>query len=1323
MKTLLLVRIIFIFTVLLLLLNCYCNALTLIGQPQFQFRTLAIQGQDFNAAVFTLNFNESIYVRDINGHVQLYSNYTGFTEVGGSSSSSSSSSSNGGGGPTCMPNVLNAAGIIQLHYNGITVESYGNFQGQNGPPEFVLLMPPSADPVNSFLNMLGCNPNFISEPYFTTNLTAVYFLDNLGFTETQFLSYKPNITLQGGTVDSQYNPAPNGRVLVNVANHTIPITSNPVITQTTTIPCDHIGLSQYVSSINSFITIGSQSITSSQFQNLQFELAGFENRVAWTSCSDYALSLLHFQTTSLTITGVESCISPSGTLQYAMDPCCNQTITPTQCCAPHSVTQSFQLPINVTSTVATTCLNPTITQSVLIDFANTLEQADTLSFLSNTVSSDAQQLLRDQLSAFQSTCQTLVFKQACKLNTDCTYTGICNQNSGTCQLNFDQQTKALVSCFLDEMLPQMIFELCALWDIPYSTDKSVLLTTFLPQFESRILSNGCVGQSAQQFSSNETSCLSQMTCNNNGMNGIPITTQQECVGTATTLVQGTSFCGQSFGNSNINQQTRWARCQLSDIENAIACNKTGYSTWIPTENACIMSNSSILLPQPTTGTSGLTSSICFASVNNDQICQLAYTQWRTQQLAGLNTSSLAFAEAQFQPFWDNTCSQDICFSNTTQQACNTYQQYLWSIDSPLADTIGYISQYSICVANNWNSEGGLNASYCHSTYNMSYHRGVSYIPGAWDSVTACSTLGQCSSSNLNNIPVTLEQCQTQPDCTLPCQRCSTYMQNPITLQEATVCYNASITTQNGCNVIGGNWNNQNDVNLCVSNAVPCPVGFEVLACSNSNSLTETQCNYQAAHSAAAQFLGCQWNSYIECRTSQECEAQGQCNDQEFEQCTNNNPGEQPVCTYSACVQPWQYDINGNQIQCQQQSGNNNNNNIYSQLGCIQSNITTQQACVSKGYLWKTKATNATQCANQGSACFLPNNPWNGYFLNPQLSASCQSCGGTTKHLYTYITGDFIESEIQSLVWVQRNWTTVNNWELTINYNKLQNNVINPVLNSIIARNQVNYIAATRLASAPLLQFIINNCLSNNDSLSAVSELVLNNLCLLNPGQDKNTCGPITYNNAHSSSSTQLPIYTVLGSIHEAKANALLAAGNHNGGNNNRRLLSSSGSNTNYDLIQNQYNVTVGNIIGDGVIISYVNTTAPTLCLPHSSNPPVESASFTVPGVIVETTVIPVQPLTVPIIIQGLSYCINVTTTGTYFPALIQPNWQTYRGVLLSSSTGVAASSSSSSSDWWSDSTNIIIVVCASVGGVIVVILFVVLFERIFCKKGSNYASV
>lgn len=410
-----------------------------------------------------------------------------------------------------------------------------------------------------------------------------------------------------------------------------------------------------------------------------------------------------------------------------------------------------------------------------------------------------------------------------------------------------------------------------------------------------------------------------------------------------------------------------------------------------------------------------------------------------------------------------------------------------------------------------------------------------------------------------------------------------------------------------------------------------------------------------------------------------CEAQGQCNDFEMMVCNNNGQS----CNTSVCIAPFTYDQNGNRNNCP--TGNNNNVNVYSQLGCIQSQITSHSACTNSGYLWKTKATTQSACLAQGTACYFPDQPYNYKFLDDP--STCTSCGGVIKPIYTWTAGQPITSQIQNTIWVQKQWLPVNQWALTIDQNKLYTNVIGLAVSLKTAQLYLNQIAATIAAPIPLLQLIVANCLTKSaNSLTAYSATILNNVCLINPGQGTSSnCGPIAYATAANKVNTisaQLTILSVLEATYQAQIAANITAGNFHTAN--RRLLSNEDTNT--ALVQNSYNVTVGSVIGNGIVFNTVNNTVATICLPHSANPQVASSIFTVPDFIRINTVVPVSPLNETITIQGLDYCGNVSVSGTYFPILRATNWS-----ILTPNSNSSSSSSSSSTPFAAQYTYIIVI--------------------------------
>jgi hypothetical protein len=1241
------------------------------------FRTLELSnGEHYDIVQLTIEFDGPVYIKDTNAHLQLYSNYT-------HTAPSQGGGGGGGGDSMCMPDVMGTAGIAKIVFDSNVIESYGSFQ--NGPPNFLIPAPSTIDPVSSFLSLLGCYENPL-DIYLNNTLSFILFFNNLGYTKAAWLATSPTIVFSG-TIDSISNPTPGRKV---VDSDAVAISSSPVFSTESFFPCDPVALAQFATELSEFLVVAQLAKTKTEFSNLQFRQASILNKAVPDACKRYVLNKLTYNDTLLTILNNKDCLSPLGSNAFAIDPCCNRTLGSTQCCQPHSITQNFSVVDQVLSTAE--CAHPVEIRPVIYNFADAIQQAASRSFLSSHDQQQKQQDERTRFQAFQSDCQTIVDNSDCKLDSDCLYSGTCNAQMGTCQIDYGNRTEALVSCYNDHMEDDMKFELCSIWNIPYSTDRAVMISTFLPEFRSRVLSMDCIGQSSQSFQGHwdhntwidgdQTGCLTAHSCNYETGNQNTITSSNQCLSGLT--VQGASFCGNSFGNSQIQQVTRWARCQLVGIFNEQDCSASGIGVWLSDNgwNMCISSDSS-MLPDAQTGTA-FTAADCFRQINaDDTLCPALYTQW---------TTNFPDQVANKQSFWDNTCTQDYCFSTTitAQQDCDQQRQNLFQSQDFNANNIQWDFQTQRCILTNWNRQLTLSSSFC-STYNMSFHRGVAFITGSWETPSECAR-GQCSSPALRNSPVSEQACQAKHSCTLPCQRCRTFMQNPNTQVEASICYVQHAMNQTSCQELGGMWQSQNQVNLCISNTVPCP--YQTFSCSG-NAHTQTQCSNQNTHFQEAVYLGCFWDGYVECQTEDECSAQGQCNDWEL-QSRVCPPGQACTDTTSECIAPWTYDDSGQRNQCPQSSGNSFQN-TWSQFGCIQLSITTQQACEAHtgGFLWKTKATNSFQCINQGSACYFKDQPWNALFL--AQPNTCTSCGGSIKQLYQFKTGVTLSNEIVKLQWTQRAWVTDNQWTLTVDYNKLNNEVIQAVITARAARDAVNQIAATRASVSQLLQLIVSDCIEQNvNSFALYSDPILNNVCRLNPGQ-VTSCGPVQYTgDENQDQSTQLGIYNILAGPYQVNAAAQITS---NAGARRRRLL----SDVNTALIQNALLVTVGTVVGNGVVFQAINNTAPELCLTRNANTQVSNANFTVPDFIRIVDTVPVTPLDLIIDVRGLTFCANVSISGTYFPAYVAPDWRNATSSETSTPptvNDITSSIVSAVQKFWDDNKTIIIGVISGVGALL-----------------------
>lgn len=571
----------------ILLLFCaqYVSASLSVIDHSLVFSTIPIQGQDIRIAVLTVVFDGDVYLN----HQQLISNLTGVFQQQG-----------GGGGNNDMPLISMAtAGVARVSCGGgFHRESYQGGGGNQGPPDFLMNGPTSPEPTPSALKLIGGSSttrviNGVSYPevWASNEYVGIVFMDGGGFTQnSDFLACSPTITFPGN-IDSTLNPN-FGRNLTDVNG--VPLhTSVTFLTETTPV-CKDQALTEWTIDEAALLYRMSQASSQLEFGNLQFLAASLLTRSAWSACGAFVNSKITYTPVDVVLTGITTCVFAYGSTGFAASPCCNRTLTFTQCCSPYSVTVTEQRATGVKN--VSTCQHPVAISSLLLDYAAADQKAKAEAALSGT--QNGQENDWSKYMAPVQTCQNTITNHACTDNSQCLYSNVCDPNQAICQTPWQNLSYAFAKCYITNFLPEMRFELQKTLGVAYSADLDTQTALLLPAFLARVTANDCTGPNAWQFQSrydnnlqtwvpgNQTGCLLQQSCSVEPWNYM---TKQACL--ARTYPICATFDGRTY--NDLTRNPAWnssvacanGLCSVQSLQfqpiNASVCLAAGISCNLP----------------------------------------------------------------------------------------------------------------------------------------------------------------------------------------------------------------------------------------------------------------------------------------------------------------------------------------------------------------------------------------------------------------------------------------------------------------------------------------------------------------------------------------------------------------------------------------------------------------------------------------------------------------------------------------------------------------------------------------------------------------------
>ena len=730
-----------------------------------------------------------------------------------------------------------------------------------------------------------------------------------------------------------------------------------------------------------------------KMQDISWSVGSILARDVWLGCTDLAQSFLVTETVNTTIQGGAMCYYDRSDPRWEEDPCCNNKLSFYQCCAPKQVTAQHTSVVGINSLlVEGTCRNREAVTLVIEEFASNVErvQACDLQMKTRGLGLD----LWSSLTSFMQKCNEDIYgiggtPPTCKTDQDC-WTR-CEASSGYCVVPYDNPETYLIACFAASMNQEMELYLKMMWNV---TDDS----QFLGVFTEHLTDDGCKGPTSwkyqggmQQFSvtncnngDNNCWCDNQSgSCYQNiyvmpNMTGCLAeeacnwkndASEMECIAKSPE-----NFCGDCYGNQCWDR-TNPSTCQVV-IQQGESCGDYGLQSSDYNNQVCLVANI-------TDVASCIPGDIC---PNNGD----ANNRW---------------------------CSSS-CYipSATSQELCNLVSDAFW--DTNVQNGVGfchiYVGDRRTCLAIN----------------DTAWFPGRNYMGGFMNTKSLCDQ-GECSAGS--NIPE--RECLNTYSCDTSCITCVAR-----DYSEGTLCYRQGLTLDMCTGYYGGVYDNVTGNGLCnfawIKDEIECEnAGHFFESCSSLSIGSCRQCEEGSSdcpivHNAV---LGCKVNYWGQCKTREQCEGSGTCNDWEFQNwnnpyCMGPSASSSSNCT-GVCVTSFENDIWGNP-QCPYPLG-------WSRLGCVDLLITDPQVCRAGNATWVNRAFTRDECESHGNGCSERrfSQP------TPKDHDSCLECGGTYKSMYHWTPARWESGNIKNLNWTSRKWESINTWGPTINWTKL-NDVMN-----------------------------------------------------------------------------------------------------------------------------------------------------------------------------------------------------------------------------------------------------------------------------------------
>eukprot|EP00003_Mantamonas_plastica_P027035 TRINITY_DN5698_c0_g1_i1.p1 TRINITY_DN5698_c0_g1~~TRINITY_DN5698_c0_g1_i1.p1 ORF type:complete len:1139 (-),score=312.12 TRINITY_DN5698_c0_g1_i1:30-3446(-) len=993
-----------------------------------------------------------------------------------------------------------------------------------------------------------------------------------------------------------------------------------------------------------------------QFGNFMKGLAGVSARNAYIGCIRVAAPFFNAETTvNSQVTSTVCTNKNSSSPQYLSDPCCNHKLRWSQCCNPRQVQQSYKILGTVKpAVVAQKCNHPKEITKMLQAFRRTHNnnQKPTGKCLARFNKNFDSQAFQER-SKFKSTCQTELFtSRTCVSDADCSKYGplSCveegwNTKNFKCEQPWGNPDPYLLSCYIKNMDNRTNAFNRADWGLQPSTTKD----QYEKEFRRRMTSVDCYGPDT------DPKCIITNINQPGSCNGDNIwwdSNAQACVDGASSrdpaacrakanrrMVIKRSFTTYKRNLATGNYEPTYVPGNRTECLLRKVCS---YNLWEqgmtktkcenklgPVENGkkffcgicwgpyC----SDVTIP-----------SICYNQRMTQQQCQAAGAGWAyqknqwgqqrcvrtgvTTQAACLPTNiSPAGGPTKDQVWGDSQwrCSQDLCYTNDTQQGCQTRGfGYYWN--NRMANGNG------LCVS--WNKQMKSQCDAAGASH--SWWTGLSFQNGLLDTRQKCAK-GVCSFDT----SLSETDCKARNYCT---QRCQTCQSNQYEKEKKVLC-KGTATNSSACKVAKGTWDSTD--NMCVMTSefgtkqtCEANAGFMWFSCRQYN---ENSCNNVAG---PRRYMQCAWQKWGECPDAMSCQKSGVCNDYGMRGGGCFTPMIQSDQGHSKCpVNTQQVD----RIYCKDKSKNS-----------------TQCKQAGAPFKWfPGQARNKTQCEAYGSSCF---DLWGNKRGHPTPQA-CRACGFQWRSNYEWTSGIFGPGFMKNGTWRMREYRSFNSWGPTMNRSRVDS-MANKAILSDMGQTAASLYRCIYNPIFFALKTVACDCGSNKGANCFQKTVNLQDLKvaedLFIPGKDislGNEVGTVTIPGSASSKYSTVSVAVVPSEVF-ANPNATTT------GNNAivNALMSvfaprAVGNSAEYAVIKNSNGATVGQLVSSGVNVASTQSfeNPVTVCVSPNSDIDIDTTSYPTKDFSKgDNANAPGVPMTKTVTVTNGQYCFQATEPGTYY---------------------------------------------------------------------------
>eukprot|EP00835_Amoeboradix_gromovi_P001323 NODE_58_length_25774_cov_0.240545.p1 type:complete len:1259 gc:universal NODE_58_length_25774_cov_0.240545:7690-11466(+) len=783
-----------------------------------------------------IDFDQNLFVDDIltRSPIDIFSEQL-FVSYGGYSQS------------TQPKSTSFSKNLVQLKCGERLLKPLAYDDQSNGPnPNGIYVTASVTSPFSSFL--MAMNQNMIKEPAIANRFTFLVLLGFNGQVLNKFDFSSCTLKFNNPNSPFQSSQALQKR-FVNIPHYIVnkdgtPITQEIQLVAGTEAQCTSSDLNKFYDLALSVIQqFEGKDITQNDFYRIPSVFQGLKANVAYASCLRYVTSLFTKRQEMINVMTSANCQYNQNDTQYLSDPCCNQQLGDTQCCAPRVRLVPFTMVDTFKDQEINKCRSPSKVQSLI---TSTMEMMRQQSMQSSSY--DAQKEY-EKYSDFFSTCNDQVYNQDCTSDSQC-LSGVCADYNRKCLVPWGKDSTLLLQCYLNQMKPEIFFQIKSELRLPFSNNVTEQdLALIKSDIESKLSDFDCVGNSAYQ-SGGTKSCDYVQNSDGYFVQQCHPANQDKCLATKSCSLQSYPPYNEDQCNQMKQKQPNFcAKCDYG------YCYNVGYP------------------------------SVCQAYVQSESLCATINGTFTTNNWG---YSQCTFS-AQTRKDCVGDCKGDYCRSyaytnDTTMDSCYERQQmrnnnndsapsFYWSNYNP-----DEAPRCEVYYNNNFGDSAFTNALMDGFMINI----GKQFQAGFLDTSDTC-TSGFCDNRRISTTNKT--ECENSGYCNRGCSKC---VSNNYEKNKQSACIYT--TTSNNCTVSSGTYEDGKCLLQGITKEECDLKSGELKTCGDYNQM-------QCGKDSRTEFMDCKWNQWTDCASKDECEGNGECDDYEFQSdcqmsnsCTPENDG-------------------------------------------------------------------------------------------------------------------------------------------------------------------------------------------------------------------------------------------------------------------------------------------------------------------------------------------------------------------------------------------------------------------------------------------------